>query len=88
MARNRSAIHWVAATVSRITSYNVCYTKLLRTYSQWQLREVLFDFWFNHFNIYGREFPGHGMLPEYDRVLRQHLFGNFGDLLNANAKTA
>jgi len=63
-------------------------TILRATYSQWQLREVLFDFWFNHFNIYGREFPGHGMLPEYDRVLRQHLFGNFGDLLNANAKTA
>jgi len=28
------------------------------------------------------------MLPEYDRVLRQHLFGNFGDLLRAVARTS
>ena len=57
-------------------------------YSEWQLREVVADFWFNHFNVYGREFPTYGMMPEYDRVLRQHLFGNFRDMLNANAKTA
>ena len=28
------------------------------------------------------------MMPEYDRVLRQHIFGNFGDMLKANARTA
>ncbi|HMB60257.1 MAG TPA: DUF1800 domain-containing protein [Xanthomonadales bacterium] len=62
---------------------------LLRaTYSEWQLREVLADFWFNHFNVYGREFPTYGMMPEYDRVLRPHIFGNFRDMLNANAHTA
>lgn len=63
-------------------------TLLRGTYSQWQLREVLFDFWFNHFNVYGREFPTQGMMPEYDRTLRPHIFGNFGALLNATAKTA
>ncbi len=63
-------------------------TILRGMYSQWQLREVLFDFWFNHFNVYGREFPTQGMMPEYDRVIRQHIFGNFGDLLKAVAKTA
>jgi uncharacterized protein (DUF1800 family) len=62
---------------------------LLRaTYSEWQLRELLADFWFNHFNVIGRDFPSHGMMPHYDAVIRQHMFGNFGDLLNANAKTA
>jgi len=63
-------------------------TLLRAAYSQWQLREVLYDFWFNHFNVYGREFPTSSMMPEYDRVLRQHIFGNFGDMLQANARTA
>ncbi len=62
---------------------------LLRaTYSEWQLREVLVDFWFNHFNVIGGEFPSHGLMPRYDEILRQHVFGNFGDLLNASAKSA
>lgn len=63
-------------------------TLLRGAYSQWQLREVLFDFWVNHFNVYGREFPTWGMMPEYDRRLREHIFGNFADMLNANARTA
>jgi len=63
-------------------------TILRGIYSQWPLREVLFDFWFNHFNVYGREFPTQGMMPEYDRVVRQHMFGNFGTMLNGIAKTA
>ena len=63
-------------------------TILRAVYSEWQLREVLNDFWMNHFNVYGREFPSYGMMPEYDRVLRSHIFGNFGDMLRANARTA
>jgi uncharacterized protein (DUF1800 family) len=63
-------------------------TLLRAAYSKWQLREVLYDFWFNHFNVYGREFPTYGMMPHYDRVLREHIFGNFGDMLRANARTA
>lgn len=63
-------------------------TLLRAAYSKWQLQEVMYDFWFNHFNVYGREFPTSGMMPEYDRRLREHIFGNFRDMLNANAKTA
>lgn len=63
-------------------------TLLRGAYSQWQLREVLYDFWFNHFNVYGREFPTYSMMPEYDRQLRTHMFGNFLDMLTANARTA
>ncbi len=63
-------------------------TLLRAAYSKWQLREVLYDFWFNHFNIYGREFPAYGMLPEYDRQLRTHMFGKFEDMLLANARTS
>lgn len=63
-------------------------TLLRAAYSKWQLREVLFDFWFNHFNIYGREFPAYGMMPEYDRQIRSHIFGKFEDMLLANAHTS
>jgi len=63
-------------------------TLLRAAYSKWQLREVLYDFWFNHFNIYGREFPANGMMPEYDRQIRNHMFGKFEDMLQANAHTA
>jgi len=63
-------------------------TLLRAAYSKWQLREVLYDFWFNHFNIYGREFPAYGMMPEYDRQLRSNMFGKFEDMLLANARTA
>ena len=62
-------------------------TLLRGMYSQWQLREVLFDFWFNHFNVKGREFPTYSMMPEFDRIIRSHIFGNFGDMLNAVAKS-
>lgn len=63
-------------------------TLLRAAYSKWQLRERLYDFWFNHFNIYGREFPAYGMMPEYDRQIRVHMFGKFEDMLLANARTA
>ena len=63
-------------------------TLLRATYSKWQLREVMYDFWFNHFNIYGREFPAQSMMPEYDRQLRLNIFGKFEDMLLANARTS
>lgn len=63
-------------------------TLLRAAYSKWQLREVLYDFWFNHFNVYGREFPTFSMMPEYDRQIRTHIFGKFEDMLLANARTA
>jgi len=63
-------------------------TVLRAAYSQWQLREVLYDFWFNHFNVFGREFPSSGMIPAYDQVIRENIFGNFGDMLKSNARTA
>jgi len=63
-------------------------TILRAAYSEWQLREVLYDFWFNHFNVYGREFPTRSMMPAYDKALRENIFGNFSDMLKANARTA
>ncbi len=69
------------------------YTQLLaanlirNTHAQFQLREVMADFWFNHFNI-GRDkniFAATATLP-YDRdIIRPNVFGNFRALLEAVA---
>ena len=57
-------------------------------YSKWQLREVLVDFWMNHFNVYGFETYTRETLVHWDRdVIRPHVFGNFRDLLEATAKS-
>lgn len=58
-------------------------------YSRWQLREVLADFWHNHFNVNAWEQSVGIALPVYDReVIRRHGFGNFRQLLEAVAKSA
>jgi len=64
-------------------------TMLRQIYSQWQLREVLADFWHNHFNVYGRDDVVRSMIPYYDGVvIRPHIFGNFRDMLELNARSA
>jgi uncharacterized protein (DUF1800 family) len=63
-------------------------TWLRAVYSKWQLREVLVDFWHNHFNVNAdmddpRIAPA---FPVYDRdVIRKHCLGNFRHLLEAAA---
>ncbi len=57
-------------------------------HSQWQLREVLADFWHNHFNVDGEEDVVKSILTDYDEnVIRPHLFGNFRQMLEANARS-
>ncbi len=58
-------------------------------YSKRQLREVMVDFWSNHFNVYlwadgqTRQFR-----PQEDRlVIRPHALGNFHQLLRASASS-
>jgi uncharacterized protein (DUF1800 family) len=58
------------------------------TYSRWQLREVLADFWHNHFNVNAAIDDERAALmwPVYDRdVIRRHSFGNFRQFLEAVA---
>jgi uncharacterized protein (DUF1800 family) len=59
--------------------------RLLRAvYSRNQLREVMVDFWYNHFNVYA--YPWAQSLPAYEReAIRPHVFGRFRDLLGAVA---
>ncbi len=64
------------------------FQKILRArYSQNQLREVMTDFWFNHFNI---SVKGEGAvyIPNFEKyVIRPGVFGNFQDLLLATAQS-
>jgi uncharacterized protein (DUF1800 family) len=65
-------------------------TLLRAVHSRWQLREVMADFWHNHFNVNA---IGDSLiavaLPAYDReVIRRHALGNFRDMLEAVASSA
>ena len=65
-------------------------TLIRAAHSPWQLRELLVDFWHNHFNVnaVGDSLVAVG-LPTYDRdVIRAHCLGNFRDMLEAVASSA
>jgi uncharacterized protein (DUF1800 family) len=64
-------------------------TLIRAVYSRWQLREVLCDFWHNHFNVNAWDNVIGTALPTYDReVVRRHCLGNFRELLEAVAQSA
>ncbi len=56
-------------------------------YARGQLREVLTDFWRNHFNVsFTKGAVAYQLVPDWDRnVLRAHAFDPFGELLAATA---
>ena len=58
-------------------------TLIRAVHSRWQLREVLADFWHNHFIVNAVGEPLIAVaLPSYDRdVMRRHALGNFGGFL-------
>lgn len=59
---------------------------LRATYSRHQLREIMADFWTNHFNIYALKAEGRSMVPhDTERVIRPHALGNFEDMLIASS---
>ncbi len=52
-----------------------------------QLREVLVDFWFNHFNVSVRDTEVRPYVVSYERdAIRPHVLGHFRDLLEATAR--
>ncbi|HWR33075.1 MAG TPA: DUF1800 domain-containing protein [Chitinophagaceae bacterium] len=61
--------------------------KLLRAaYSKNQLREMLTDFWFNHFNVSVTKNDCAPFIPAYERdVIRPNVAGKFYDMLLATA---
>ena len=58
-------------------------------YSKWQLKELLVDFWHNHFNVSVKIDDRVAItFPIYDReVIRKNVFGNFRQLLEGVAKS-
>lgn len=53
-----------------------------------QLKEVLTDFWFNHFNVSVTKAACANFIPAYERdVIRPNANGKFSDLLLATAKS-
>ncbi|GAA4313732.1 DUF1800 domain-containing protein [Mucilaginibacter gynuensis] len=63
--------------------------KVLRAaYTNNQLREVMTDFWFNHFNVSITKGDCAEFIPAYERdVIRPNALGKFSDLLMATAKS-
>jgi uncharacterized protein (DUF1800 family) len=63
--------------------------KLLRAvFSEKQLQEVMVDFWFNHFNVFGQKDAVRWLLTPYERdAIRPHALGRFKDLLVATAQS-
>jgi uncharacterized protein (DUF1800 family) len=64
--------------------------KLLRSaLSHRQLEQVLVDFWFDHFNVYGADgFTNFAVVPYERRAIRPFVLGRFEDLLGAVARNA
>ncbi len=64
-------------------------TLLRGVYSQWQLKELLVDFWHNHFNVSVNIDDRVAIaFPIYDReVIRKNALGNFREMLEAVAKS-
>lgn len=62
-------------------------TFLRAVHSKRQLFEVLVDFWHNHFNVYGWDWPIYGVWVHWDRdVIRANALGNFRQMLGMVAE--
>lgn len=63
--------------------------KILRAaYSKNQTRELLTDFWFNHFNVSLTKGQSAEFIPAYERdVIRPNVFGSFENLVLETAKS-
>lgn len=82
---NRDNVPW-AEKVRPVAEVRVA-TWLRAVYSPYQLREVLTEFWHNHFHVSAEVDEEMAVLfPTYDAMLRAYAFGNFRTLLEAVAR--
>jgi len=57
-------------------------------YSDWQLAEILADFWHTHFSVEGVRFGIAPVFVHYDRdVIRANMLGNFREMLESVTKS-
>lgn len=78
------------AEIERPTAEVIMATFLRAIYSKWQLREVLVEFWHNHFhvNVFSDDERILATFPLYDRdVISAHALGNFRAFLAAVAQS-
>jgi len=55
-------------------------------HTQWQVRELMVDFWHNHFNIHAGDLAIAVAMPTFEReVIRKNCLGNFGQMLEGVA---
>ncbi len=74
--RDRPAVEVIAASLIRAV------------HAPAQLREVMTQFWHDHFSVNAmKDEVTAALFPVYDRVLREHAFGNFRTMLGAVAKS-
>jgi uncharacterized protein (DUF1800 family) len=66
-----------------------CANWIKAVYSKWQIREMMVEFWHNHFNVtVNANMEVGSCMPAYDRdVMRKNVFGNFRVLLEDVAKS-
>ncbi|MCK5921995.1 MAG: DUF1800 domain-containing protein, partial [Methylococcales bacterium] len=75
--------------IHALPMYELTALKWIRAiHSKKQLSEVLADFWHDHFNVYGWDFAPISMMPNYDRLIRDNMLGNFRTLLEEITKSA
>ncbi|MBX3111413.1 MAG: DUF1800 domain-containing protein [Fimbriimonadaceae bacterium] len=61
---------------------------IMATYSPWQLRERMVDFWTNHFNIYtGKGLAVYRKPMDEREVVRKHALGKFPDMVRASSRS-
>jgi uncharacterized protein (DUF1800 family) len=76
----------VTTSPARTESVQLMACRLMRMEtSEQQLREVLTDFWLNHFSVYSLRVPDRASLVAYERAIRERALGSFRDLLGAVA---
>ena len=73
--------------VTRMMQETTVATWMRASHAEYQIREFMADFWNNHFNVSQEDDKfGTGMVLSYDRDhIRPYVFGNFRDMLEANA---
>lgn len=68
------------------TGNEAAYANLARAiYSPRQLEEVMVDFWFNHFNVFGNKGSVSLWINDYENKIRANSLGNFRELLEVTA---
>lgn len=66
----------------------VAFSWMHQMYSKYQLRELMVEFWHNHFNVAKDAGIRIALfMPAHDKIVRNHCLGNFHDLLVGTAKS-